>query len=120
MRNDRVLARAVVLAAGLCVLPNLVLAQQPATISGFLSDASGAGVPNGSLTLTNQDTTVVLMTMKSDATGDFAFPAVPAPGNYSITVQVAGFKPYTQRDITVTAGERRSVGSIVLAVGSST
>ena len=35
-----------------------LLAQQPATISGFLADPSGAGVPGASLTLTNQDTAV--------------------------------------------------------------
>src|SRR4051794_3105336 len=67
------------LLAGLaCVLQPPVFAQQPATISGFLSDPSGAGVPGASLTLTNQDTAVVLITVKSDSSGNFAFQAVPA------------------------------------------
>ena len=95
-----------------------LLAQQPASISGFLADPSGAGVPNGSLTLTNQDTGVVLTAAKSDSNGNFAFPVVPAPGSYSISVQAGGFSHYEQKDITVTAGERRAVGTIILAVGS--
>ncbi len=105
---------------GACVLGTLALAQQPATITGFLADTSGGGVPSGSLTLTNQDTLVVLTTIKSDAHGNFEFPSVPAPGTYSLAVQVAGFRPYQQRDITLTAGERRSVGTISLAIGSNT
>jgi len=94
------------------------LAQQPATISGFLSDPTGAGVPNGSLTLTNQDTTVVVATTKSDSTGNFEFPSVPAPATYTISVQVGGFTRREQKDIAVTSGERRSVGTIALAVGN--
>jgi hypothetical protein len=102
------------------MLSSVVFGQQPATIAGFLADASGAGVPNGSMTLTNQETTVVVVTAKSDSSGNFAFPAVPAPGTYSLAVQVAGFRLYEQKDITVTAGERRSIGTITLAVGSNT
>jgi len=116
----RIVYKALLLASVACVFRTPMLAQQPATISGFLADASGAGVPNSSLTLTNQETTVVVMTAKSNSSGDFEFPAVPAPGVYSISAQVAGFKLYQQKDITVTAGERRSVGTITLAIGSNT
>lgn len=104
-----------------CVLLQpLAFAQQPATISGFLADPSGAGVPGATVTLTNQDTGVVLsgITAKSDSSGNFAFQAVPAPARYSISVQAAGFTRHEQKDIAVTAGERRSVGTISLVVGS--
>ena len=94
------------------VLPMPVLAQQVATISGFLADSSGAGVPGASLALTNQDTAVVVITEKSDSTGNFSFQGVPAPGTYSISVQVSGFSRFEQRDIVVTQGERRSVGTL--------
>jgi hypothetical protein len=36
----------------------------------------------------------------------------------SISVQVGGFARHDEKDITVTAGERRSVGTITLSVGS--
>ncbi|MDP9170172.1 MAG: carboxypeptidase-like regulatory domain-containing protein, partial [Acidobacteriota bacterium] len=94
-------------------------AQTEATISGVLADASGAGVPGASLTLTNQDTGVALITEKSDSTGNFAFQAVPAPGNYSISIQATGFSRLEQKNIVLTAGERRSVGTLNLAVGST-
>jgi hypothetical protein len=101
------------------VLSSPIGAQQPATVSGFLTDATGGGVPNSTMTLTNQETAVIVATVKSTSRGDFEFPSVPAPAVYSLSVQVAGFKPYQQKDIRVTAGERRSTGTITLAVGSN-
>jgi hypothetical protein len=77
-------------------------------------------VADASLSLTNQDTTVIIATMKSDATGNFSFLAVPAPGTYTISVQVAGFARLEQKGIVVTQGERRSVGTLSLVVGSAT
>src|ERR1700742_493509 len=68
-----------------------IYAQTEATISGVLTDPSGAAVPGAALTLTNQDTSVVVQTQKSDGSGNFSFPAVPAPGSYSIAVQASGF-----------------------------
>src|SRR5882672_3395656 len=103
-----------------CSLQQPAFAQQPATISGFVADPSGAGVPSASLTLTNQDTAVVLISVKSDSGGNFAFQAVPAPATYAISIQAAGFTRHEQKDLIVTAGERRSVGTIVLVVGSIT
>src|SRR5580700_2647850 len=101
------------------VLSMPVFAQQTATIAGVLVDSSGAGVPGASLTLTNQDTAVVVITEKSDASGNFAFQAVPAPGNYSVSVQVSGFSRLEQKDIAVTQGERRAIGTLALTAGST-
>ena len=53
---------------------------------------------------------------KSDSNGNFVFPTVPA--TYSISVQIGGFTRQEQKDITVTSGERRSVGTLSLVVGS--
>jgi hypothetical protein len=111
---------ALLLAAFVTILSTPVFAQTEATIAGVLADSSGAGVPSASLTLTNQDTTVVVETQKSDTGGNFSFPGVPAPGTYSISVQVTGFKRFEQKDIALTAGERRSVGTLRLVVGSAT
>ena len=108
------------LAASLAILSTPVFAQTNATIAGVLADSSGAAVPSASLTLTNQDTTVVVETQKSDASGNFSFQGVPAPGTYSVSVQVPGFQRFEQKDIVLTAGERRSVGTLTLALGSTT
>jgi hypothetical protein len=107
------------LAAIGCLLQMPVLAQQEATISGVVADASGANVVGATLTLTNQDTLVTLATVKSDSGGNFSFQAVPAPGTYSLAVQVSGFSRLEQKDIVVTQGERRSVGTLTMAVGNT-
>jgi len=118
VQSFRQICAPLLLAGFACVLQTPAFGQQLATISGFLADSSGSGVPDASLTLTNQDTAVILTTATSNARGEFEFPAVPAPGTYSISVQVSGFTRREEKDITVTAGERRSVGTITLAVGS--
>ena len=70
---------AILLAACVTIVSTPAFAQTQATIAGVLTDPSGAGVPGASLTLTNQDTAVVLPTQQSDASGNFSFQAVPAP-----------------------------------------
>jgi hypothetical protein len=115
------IARPVLLLAAFgCLLQTPILAQQEATISGVVADPSGASVAGATLTLTNQDTQVTLATVKSDSGGNFSFQAVPAPGTYSLAVQVTGFSRLEQKDIVVTQGERRSVGTLTMAVGSTT
>ena len=95
---------ALVIVALACALHTPAFSQQTATISGFVADASGAGVPSATLILTNQDTAVILTTAKSDSHGDFEFPAVPAPGTYSLSIEVPGFSRLEEKGITVTAG----------------
>jgi len=112
------IAAAVVLAA-LAIVPTQAFAQTEATISGILADPSGAGVPGASLTLTNQETAVALITVKSDSGGKFDFPAVPAPATYSLAIEATGFARLEQRNIVLTSGERRSVGTLSLTVGST-
>src|ERR1035437_2802375 len=120
-RRLRRLVYGVLLSATLVsVLSTPALAQLGATITGVLADSSGATVADATLSLTNQDTTVIIATVKSDATGNFSFLAVPAPGTYTISVQVAGFARLDQKGIVVTQGERRSVGTLALVVGSAT
>jgi hypothetical protein len=106
-------------AAFLLAVTTPLHAQTEAAIAGVLADPSGAGVPGAALTLTNQETSVVLITQKSDSSGNFSFQAVPAPATYSISVQAPGFARLQQKDIVLTAGERRSVGTLTLVVGST-
>jgi Carboxypeptidase regulatory-like domain len=115
----RIAHACLLLAAFVCVLTTPALAQLGATISGVLTDPSGAAVPGATLTLTDQDTALVIATGKSDTSGNFEFLAVRAPGSYTISVQVAGFSRLEKKDIVVTAGERRSVGSLPLVVGTA-
>lgn len=117
-RSNRIIRAAWLSAGFVCLFQVSLFAQQPATISGSLRDPSGSGLPDASLTLTNQDTSVVVTSAKSDSRGEFELPSVPAPGTYSLSIQVSGFAAHQERDIAVTAGERRSLGIIALAIGS--
>jgi hypothetical protein len=96
-----------------------VYGQSEATITGAVTDPSGAAVPGAKLSLTNQATTAVIATQTSDSSGDFSFQAVPAPGAYTISVRAGGFAALDQKDIVVTAGERRALGALHLVVGNT-
>ena len=119
-RIKRITLGALLIVGTACIFQSPSPAQQGASITGILADSSGAGVANATLTLTDQDTSVVSSTVTSDSTGSFSFLAVPAPGTYSISVQVRGFSRLEQKGIAVTQGERRSVGTLSLVVGSAT
>jgi hypothetical protein len=119
-RLNWILQASLVLVTYLSFLPPPVSAQLGATITGVITDPSGAAVAGASLSLTDQDTAVVTATLKSDSTGNFEFLAIKAPGTYLISVQAPGFTRLQQSNITVTQGERRSVGTIVLVIGAAT
>src|SRR5690348_5890547 len=69
------------------------------SIKGYVRDASGAVVPNVSLSLQNESTNVSLKTV-SDATGYYQFLDL-APANYSITAEAAGFRKVAIRSVEV-------------------
>src|SRR4051794_22047820 len=68
-------------------------------ISGTVSDASGASVPNAAVSLTNEATGVAQKQATTDA-GLFAFPSIPA-GAYSVRVEAKGFRAYQSKGNTV-------------------
>jgi len=69
------------------------------TITGTVSDPAGALIPNAKIVATSTATGVQFNT-ESTATGNFTIPSMPA-GNYDLSVEVAGFRRYTQTGITV-------------------
>jgi hypothetical protein len=91
-------------------------AQGYGTISGTVSDPSGARVPSASVkaiqTQTGRQTTV-----ESARDGAFVFPVLP-PSVYSLTVTATGFQTYTQTDIVLQADQALTV-SVKLQVGST-
>ena len=114
--NRRIACAALVL-VGLACAP--LFAQQPATISGFLADSSGAAVPNASSDSHQSRTPPPQMATKSDSSGNFAFPGRPRARHLlDFRSGRRVLAPSEQKDIVVTSGERRSVGTISLAVGT--
>jgi len=65
-------------------------AQTAGSVSGHLTDPSGAVLPQTDVTLTNVGTHAERVT-KSTSTGDYTFTEVP-PGSYTLQVKHSGFK----------------------------
>jgi hypothetical protein len=86
-------------------------------ISGIVTDATGAVIPNATVTATAPGTGV---TITRQASSDGSFNLVPlAPGQYTLTVRANGFQTYVERDITVGATTTAAV-NVNLNVGSVT
>jgi len=71
------------------------------SVSGTITDQSGAGVPKSHVTVTNRATGVV-READADDNGYYRITDVP-PGDYNLKVTASGFKPLTQTNLTVGA-----------------
>ena len=105
-RHILLAARAVIL-IGFLLLPMARSASAQSTtadITGTVTDASGASLPNAKVTLTNLGTKEV-RTAQTTAAGDYTFTQL-GPGTYSIQVSQSGFKTFTIPSIALSASDR--------------
>jgi hypothetical protein len=85
----------------------LALAQVASgTISGIVTDESGAVIPNATVTITNKATNIA-RTATTNAEGFFSAPALQA-GDYDVRAEIKGFKTLV-RPAQVQAGEATQV-----------
>ena len=82
-----------------------LLAGVTASISGTVTDPSGAVVAGATVTATNVETGVVT-TLTTNGQGFYSFQSLPL-GTYAIGVQQSGFKAYTQTGV----GAGRELGA---------
>ncbi|MGH9851110.1 MAG: carboxypeptidase regulatory-like domain-containing protein, partial [Blastocatellia bacterium] len=87
-----------------------------ATVTGRVTDTSGAVVPKAKITITNTGTNETRVAESSDE-GDYTIPQLP-PGDYSLTVEQSGFKKAVQR-FTLETGQGARV-DITLQAGAVT
>src|SRR5689334_7545498 len=88
-----------------CFAPALVWAQGAnASISGTVTDPSGAVVPNAELSLRALATGAV-MKATSGSDGLYAFPNLQL-GVYDLTVSARGFRDFAQRGISIDLNEK--------------
>ena len=107
-----------ILLAASAVLAVPALAQGTyGSLTGQVTDPSGAVIPNASVTLTNMGTNYT-RTATSDATGVYLFKLV-SPGNYSLRVSAGGFSDYLQSGIVMNAN-LNATQNVALTVGGST
>src|SRR5580698_4686830 len=86
------------------------------TITGTITDASGAVAPNVAIDVKNADTGAVFHSGTSN-TGNYVVP-VPA-GKYAVTVTASGFKKYVRSNLVVqTANDTRL--DVTLELGALT
>jgi hypothetical protein len=88
------------------------------TISGTVTDPSGAVVANASVVVHNDDIGVERKLITSNA-GNFTAPAIPI-GSYTVTVDASGFASYKRTGITLTVGETLNLTLPVSITGSET
>jgi len=89
------------------------------SISGVVQDPQGAVIPNAKVTLTNDaQGAASTRQVNTNPEGAFVFTPVLA-GTYTVTVEVTGFKKYTQTSITVNVSDRLGLPPISLEVGAT-
>jgi hypothetical protein len=86
------------------------------TLSGTISDLSGAVIPNAEADLVNTATKFIKHA-KSDGQGRFLFSLVP-PGKYDLAVNAIGFSVYRQSGITLDVNLPATLG-ITLSVSGA-
>ena len=113
VKHTHTLSALALSAAILCppAMPQSVTGQ----ISGAAADQAGAAIAGAAVRLTH-DLSKNIHDFKTDQDGNFLFSGL-IPGNYSVHIEMPGFKGYDQRAIAVTAEERVSLHTIKLVIG---
>ncbi len=87
-----------------------------ATLTGVVSDSSGAVVANVKVTLQNAESGDV-RTTTTDNQGYYTFASVPV-GAYNLSIEQSGFQTFKESGIALGGGEHRSVNA-TLQVGNT-
>ena len=85
-----------------------------AQIQGTITDASGALIPNATVTLSNASTHAARTTL-TDKSGVYVFPNIDI-GTYDIGVSAAGFESYKQTGIVLEIGSSIAI-NVAMTVG---
>src|SRR5262245_38650670 len=95
----------VILAAVIGVVTPLAFSQEvSASITGLVTDPSGAAIANANVTARDLDRGTVYPT-QTNVAGIFLYPRIPA-GRYELKVEAAGFKTLTRTDLTLEVNQR--------------
>jgi hypothetical protein len=114
-RSSRLLSFAVASLAAAAFTVTAYAQQVQGTLSGTVSDPSGAVIPGASITITSLGTGLT-RTQQSGAKGDFTFHDLPS-GNYRVEVTQAGFNAQNYPSILV-QGDRTVTLAVQLAAGT--
>jgi hypothetical protein len=100
-----------------CALIGILAAQgTDASLTGNVTDASGAIVPNATVTALNTKTGVATTTTSNNA-GVYLFASL-LPGDYRITAELSGFKKLVLNGTALRLGDRLNL-NLTLEVGTT-
>src|SRR5690242_10001888 len=110
---------------GICTMLSLFLAlsftafaqSDTSSLSGTVTDASGALLPNAKVTVHN-NATGAAHSITSDAAGNFTLTNLPS-GTYSVRAEVSGFQTTTLTDVRLDPNIGRHV-DLAMKVGTAT
>lgn len=100
----------------LCSCSALALPQQSASISGLVSDQTGAVVQGATITISGAGTT---LNATSDTQGNYHISGLPA-GSYTLTATAPGFKQFQSENLTITAAQEVPLDISLEPAGEST
>src|SRR5256885_15241891 len=89
--------------AVLFVFAGIALAQSTGSIRGTITDATGALLPNATVTVSNQATGET-HALKTDNAGFYSLPSLP-PGAYKVEVAAPGMQTVLANDLVVAVGD---------------
>ena len=106
-----------VAAATVILLPCSAAAQAVSgVISGNVADSQGQVIPGATLTIVSEATNDARVTV-SDGNGGFQVTNLQ-PGSYTVRVEMPSFRTLERKNVVLSAGERLSVGTLTLDIGS--
>src|SRR5260370_39457961 len=108
----------VLLVVGLCAgwCGRAAAQEVTGSIAGTVTDSSGAAVAGAKVSIKSLDKNVVLRTLMTEANGQYVAPLLPI-GQYSVTVEIAGFKKMTQSGVMLNVNDKLAL-NFKLEVGS--
>jgi hypothetical protein len=112
MKSNCTLVRILLLVAMLC---GAARAQDTASLTGTVTDASGAAVPGAQVAARNAEHGINRTGTTNDS-GDFLFSSLPI-GSYDLTVTSTGFKKYEAKGVVLRVAEKARV-NVALEVGT--
>jgi len=92
--------------------------QLTATLTGTVTDSSGAVIPNANITVT-QTSTNAARTVQSDASGNYSVTSLQA-GTYTVSVSSSGFEMYLAKNVVLNVAEKRGLNIQLKAGATST
>jgi len=114
MKSNRTLVRIWLLMVILCAA---AWAQDTASLTGTVTDSSGAAIPNAQVAVMNA-AEGISRKAATNGSGDFLFASLPI-GSYDLTVTSTGFKKYEAKGVVLNVGEKARV-NVALEVGAAT